>query len=506
MINWNDIKSFNRKELDEITPNGFEFKTKPWVHQLAAFLSVISNGGFLCALDLGTGKTKVSIDTFRFFAFRDKRKDYKILYLCLSTAVGKMRDEVEKHSDFKVVRLDCTKAEKWKRIEDPSYNFYIAGYEGFRSMVTERELKKTVNVFDRKTGKYVNKKSRKEVISIKAIKKFKKLGFDGIIIDESHVLKNSKSLIFRVIKKIIPSIKYKVLLTGTPIGNSLIDIWAQYFIVDNGETYGKSFSIFRDSYFKDTGFFGPIWTPTDLGREFIKGNLYNYAIRYSEEEVEDLPPKVFRTLQYSLSPKQRTEYDKLTEGLYSCLTEEVASKGKAYREICSGFVGGTDYLFNPNPKLNLLWDTISNVIDDHKVVVFFERTPSRKMVEKLLKKKKVKFKTLGGETKDKYEAYNTFQTDPKYRVFLAQIKSGGSSIDLFAATYCIHYEHGGSLINYKQSIKRIHRGGQTKRCFFYTLVGIGTVERSIFRDLSNNNDAFTNVVDGKSAKAYLKGE
>jgi len=121
----------------------------------------------------------------------------------------------------------------------------------------------------------------------------------------------------------------------------------------------------------------------------------------------------------------------------------------------------------------------------------------------MLKKKKVKYCHLSGKTKDKHEQNVRFQTDPSYRVMVANIQSGGASINLFAATYCVHYEKSSAVIDYKQSLKRIHRGGQTQRCFFYSLIATGTVEVGIHRNLESGVDAFHNIVD---PKGFIEGE
>lgn len=504
-MNWNDLKMFSRDELMDMVPEGFEFKTLPWTHQISAFLATISNDGFLSCLDLGVGKTKVAIDTCRYYdLINGGKKNLKVLYVCLHTAIEKMRDEVETHSDFSAVCVKGSKAERWEMFSQ-DHNFYIINYEGLRSIITERVLWKEKHFYDEKTKEMKSKKVKREVIDDRKISKLKHLNFDVIILDESHMIKNSKSLVFRIIKKILPGIKYRILLTGTPFGNSLIDVWSQYYIVDKGETFYPTFSLFRSAYFEDKGWFGPLWEPTEEGEKIINEKLYNKALRYNEDEVDDLPKKVFRVLEYSLTKRQRAAYDSLIDDDYDSLTVEVRSKALAFREIASGFIADSNHIFKTNPKLDLLWDLIENVHEKHKVVVFVERTMSRKIIEKMLKKNKIPFRSLSGESKDKYLEYNTFQKDPKYRVIVAQIKTGGASIDLTAATYCIHWEHGGSVINFRQSLKRIHRGGQTKRCFFYSLIGKGTVERSIYKDLMNNNDAFQNIVDGEHAKAYLLG-
>jgi len=496
---WNHLKLFSRDELLEMVPDRFEFKTDPWKHQISAFLANISNPGFLDALDLGTGKTKVSIDTVRYAD--DGRGKIKVLFLCLNTAVEKMRDEVITHSDLTASCLRGSKNEKWK-LFGKSSNFYIINYEGLRTMVTKR-----VPAGLSPKGKPI----KKEVIDEAALKGFASKEFDFIIVDESHIIKNHKSLIFKIIKLIGIPIKNRLLLTGTPFGNSLLDVWAQYYIIDQGETFGKSITHFKRNHFEDKGWmlngrWIPVLKPTRNGEADIRSKLFTKAIRYKEEEVDDLPPKVFRTLEYSLSSAQRKAYTSLMNEDDDELTRDIGNKSIGFRTIASGFIKSSNHIFNDNPKLDVLWNLVDNVVEHHKIVIFTEFIQSRVLIEKLLKKKKVKFRSLSGATKDKYKEYNTFQTDPQYRVIVCNIKSGGASIDLIAATYCVYYELGGSVINHKQSLKRIHRGGQTERCYFYYLLGKATVEKSIYNDLQDGVDAFSRVADKDEMKKYLMGE
>jgi len=472
----------------EMVPKGFEFKTNPWTHQIAAFLASTSNDGFLSALDLGTGKTKVAIDTVRYFD--GYKKKIKVLFVCLNSAVEKMKDEVEIHSNLSAVCVRGNKDEKWNIFHSRS-NFYVINYEGLRSLIT-------VKVKKNDEGK------NKEVIHPQLLKRLMKIPFDFLILDESHTVKSPKSLIFRIIKKISNNFNNRLLLTGTPFGNTLLDVWSQYFVIDYGETFGSSFSRFRDAYFEDKGFWGPVWVPTKTGEKFVKNKLYSKALRYTEEECSDLPEKIFHTLTYSLSEEQKAVYNELIEGKSSDLTAEISNKAIAFRTISSGFIKSSDHIFKKNPKLDLLWETIEDVYKEQKVVIFVEYTMSRKIIENFLKKKKVEFASLSGETKDKYaEWHGKFQMNPKCRILVAQIKSGGASIDLTAGTYCIYYETSHSLITHQQSHKRIHRGGQTRRCFFYYLVGKGTVEVGMYKNLAKMKDAFDGIVD---AKKFLIGE
>ena len=106
-------------------------------------------------------------------------------------------------------------------------------------------------------------------------------------------------------RKIAKSVNSRLLLTGTPFGNTLLDVWAQYFVLDGGRTFDTSFTRFKNAYFVDKGYFGPVWKVTKKGEETIRNKMFQMAIRYREDEVDDLPEKVFRSVKFSLSALQR---------------------------------------------------------------------------------------------------------------------------------------------------------------------------------------------------------
>ena len=482
-MNWNSLKEYSRDDLESLVPNDFSFHTEPWTHQIAAFIAAIANDGFLCALDLGTGKTKVAIDYCRYLDNGTGR--LRALVICLNAAVENFADEVGIHSSMRAVCLRGSKEDKFRLLESEA-NFFIINYEGLRAMLT-------MLVPSRKEGK------NKQVINQKDFNIFMKIGnFRALVIDESHLVKSQSSLNFAISKKIARSTVNRLLLTGTPFGNTLLDVWAQYYLIDFGETFDTSSTRFKNAYFINKGHFGPKWIVTESGEKKIKEKLFTKAIRYREDEVDDLPEKVFRVCKFILTTEQRSAYEIAGES-----ESEVGSKRyHEFRNIASGFTK-EEGEFKKNPKMDLLVEIIEEVVESHKVVIFTEYIKSQEMITKMLKKKKIKFNHLSGKTKDSHEQNILFQNDPSYRVMVANIKSGGASINLFAATYCIHYELGGSVISHKQSLKRIHRGGQTQRCFFYSLLGKGTVEIGMYRNLESGVDSFSRIVD---EDRFLNGE
>jgi len=502
-ISWNDLKLFSRKELMQLVPKGFEFQTKPWTHQIAAFVSAISNQGFLCALDLGTGKTKVSIDYIRYLEHLDgNRGKEKTLVVCLNSAVENFEDEVGIHSNLKAVSLRGSKKEKWDLLKRKK-NIYIINYEGLRSLLTKRVIKSAEQIIvpGAPEGEEIEIVTKnKQVLDPREVFRLCGMGIKNLIIDESHLIKSHESVNFKIAKELSKRMNNRLLMTGTPFGNTLLDVWSQYFIIDFGKTFTSNYFQFRKAFFKKIKWG---WEIKPTGEDYIRERLYSKAIRYNEDEVDDLPPKIFREKRFNLSRDQRAEYDKLVNNEESNATSGVANKSMAYRQIASGFVIRSGHKFKSNPKLEALEDLIESVADRHKIVVFTEFTESLSTIEKMLRKNKIKFKSLSGKTKDKHAEYSAFEKDPSIRVLVANTASGGASINLVSATYCIHYELSGSVIQYKQSLKRIHRGGQTQKCFFYVMIAKNTVEASMYNNLRNGVDAFDRIVDFKK---FLKGE
>jgi len=512
-MNWNDIKKYDRKQLLSLVPSGFHFHTRPWTHQIASLVASIANDGFLCALDLGTGKTKASIDWIRYID--DGQKDIKTLVVCLKPAIENFADEVKLHSNLKATCLVGPTKDRMKLLKEDS-NFFVINFEGLRNMLSKKVL---------------NKRTEKNQLSVDHQKlsiMMEAGGFRSLIIDESHLVKTPGTLNFKLMSKIAQKIPDRLLLTGTPFGNSLLDIWSQYFIVDFGETYGTSFSRYREAYFENKGYFGPDWKVTENGKKKITELLFSKAIRYEESEVDELPTKTFRTRKFRLTKEQRVKYEETKSmkheveiidkemDIFGNITKvgtgEMREAGGSrrytgFRMISSGYWRddeGSYHRFKENPKLDLLWEIIGDTIEYRKVVIFTEFIESQSLLSDFFRKKKIKFNNMSGSTKGPIaDQWRQFQGDDSYRLMLANMRSGSASVNLFAANYCFHYELGGSALNYRQSVKRIHRGGQTRRCFLYNLIATQTVEVGMARNLKNDVDAFSGIMDHK---AFIDGK
>lgn len=497
------LKTLEREELEELVPEGFTFKRRPWRHQLASFLAVVANEGFNVWLDLGTGKTKVAIDSVRFLEEFVLRRKARIFVVCLNSAVENWGDEFELNSDMNVTLMraytDPISTSTEKRFQMlQGYGAYIISYEGLRSMLTEKE---TRTFYSQRT----EQKTTRNLLapSTRLIRKFVSFKWDAIITDESHKIKNIQSLNYKLINRISKDINFRLNLTGTPYGKDYLGLWPQYFIVDRGETFCYPYSKWRQDHFEDVGKYGPDWRVTPEGKERIETDMWNKAIRVSEAEVKDMPPKVYREVYFDLTKEQRESYQNAMKkaGEHSNAT----NRSMIFRQICSGIIVNSNYRFKTNPKLKLLEELLESVVDEDKVVIFHEFIMEAELIHSLLKSMKVKFCQLNGQVKDKYKQIKTFETKDNYRVLTAHPYSGGSSINLNVARYCFFFSNNHSPIERQQCEKRIHRGEIKRTRFYYDLLAKGTIEVGIHKALKANVNAFEEVMNRDEYREFLEG-
>lgn len=505
-----ELKNLTQRELRQFIPADFTFVKRPWKCQLVSFVLGCAHEGYGFFLDLGLGKSKVTIDLVRFIR-QYYKPNIKVLVVCVNdAAMGNWAEQIKIHSDMKSVLLGGLLEEKVEKLESLDSGFYIIHYPAMRVLYADL-VKDTRR--DRE-GK------KRRAVSRDRIRRYG--NFDVVILDESHLVKNNSSLVFKIILQITKSNRLDglYLLTGTPFGKSLLDIWSQYFLIDKGKTFGTFMTEYKRAYFEDKGFWGPDWRVTTEGEKKIKQKMFNKAIRYDEQEVKDLPEKVYVEQKFELSEEQRDYYDRLIDQLpvdVKGKAFQAKNKAMAFRQICSGFLmhnadgsetrGQNVKVFDENPKLNeLLLPLIENVVYKSKVVIFHDFVLEGRMIEAALDKLKIRYASLRGEIKDKYEQYRRYRQDDMVRVLVAHPKSGGSSLEFVVGNYCVFYSNTYAVIDRKQCEKRVHRPGQVRRVFFYDLLGSGTIEESIFKGLQEQRDTFSRIVDNESFIKVLRGE
>jgi SNF2 family DNA or RNA helicase len=480
---WNWVKSKPKKDMeDELS--FYKFKTTPYKHQLDSTLIGALNDNFLYLLEMGLGKTKIILDVLQILKHKWNR--------CLvpspnASTMSTWTDEVSKHSNLTSLELVGTTPERWGTLNSSSEQLVLLNYTGLLVMNTD-------------------KIHNKWVINHNKLRNFIKQ-FDAVVYDEIHLNKNHRSLTFEICKFISRKVKLRYGLTGTPINRDPLSLWSQFYLIDLGETLGN-LSFYRESMFKQwRNYWGGI--EYSFRKEFepqLNKWLSNKSIRYAKADVLELPEKNFITQSITLADEARKFY--LPNYQILVANEEYAELKTTFmklRQVCSGFLydEGETLRLKTN-KIDTLIDLINSTPPDDKVVVFVDFVESGSLISEALKKEKIKHERLYGGTKDKGSVKNKFITDPKCKVLVANIKSGGTGMNLQAANYVIMYELPISSIDYTQAIERCHRPGQNKKVFIYNFITKGTVEERIMGFIQEGRDVFKSLIEGiKKSKKSL---
>lgn len=172
---------------------------------------------------------------------------------------------------------------------------------------------------------------------------FLKAGFDTVIIDESTLIKNPSSLRTKSIHKLGHRAKFRMIMSGTPITNSLEDIWSQMYFLD--QSLGPSIGEFRREYcFQPSPSKHPMWWKARKGaKQAVVDRISNRCIRITKEECLDLPPRTVRIRDVGMSGKSEKAYDTMMDDLYALIEQNVRFEVASLSPIVVNPSMGIDY-------------------------------------------------------------------------------------------------------------------------------------------------------------------
>lgn len=479
-------------ELKEIAPK-FKFKTKPYEHQVACLLLGIYNRKFLFFVDMGGGKSKIMCDVLTYH--RKKKRIKKTLAVVPApTNIPDFAEQIQIHSHIPVLELTGIRNERLRKLEDFDDGVAIINYAGLISMSTENIDHRMMPI-----PAYVQQFSR---------------CFDSVIFDEIHLAKNPKTLTFKLCQMISRRYRFRYGLTGTPMGRDPMDLWAQFKLIDDGETLGHNITMYRNAFFqaKQNYWGGFDYVFEKRMTDKLHKRLANASIRYEEGEMQSLPPIIRRMQHLTLPFENRQYYEKSIEELIKAKGNKSKTENSfvRLRQVSSGFfkykMDETETVlvnFDVNPKLESLMTLIDGLPFDSKAVIVHEYIHSGRLIEKALKERKIKFVHLEGATKDKVGTPAKFKKDKNCKIFIMNWMSGSMGLNLQVANYMFFYESPVSPIFRQQTEKRVHRTGQTKHTFIYDFT-ISKVEEKIQGYLAEGKDLFTELINGRIKIKDLK--
>lgn len=313
------------------------------------------------------------------------------------------------------------------------------------------------------------------------ITQIKDIQFDYAVLDEAQMIKNSGSQVAKASRLL--QAKHRIALSGTPVENHLGDLWSIFEFLNPG-MLGRS-SVFK-AYTNDI---------EDKNARLLLGNaLRPFILRRTKEQVaNELPDKVEQTLYCDMGKDQTRLYDELRQHYRDSILGMVESKGLGKTKIhvleallrlrqaaCHPALLERGRALDASAKMDVLIPHLEELIEEgHKALVFSQFTSMLSIVQEHLDQKEIVYEYLDGQTRDRKERVDRFQTDKDCGVFLISLKAGGLGLNLTAADYVFILDPWWNPAVETQAIDRAHRVGQTKRVFAYKLICRNTVEEKI---------------------------
>lgn len=469
-------------------------KTKPYKHQHEAYLFACKLDAAALLMEQGTGKTLVAIAVS---GYRFKRGEVnRVLVVSPLSVVGNWEEEYQNHAKFGVKVIPIHGGSS----ADNADLVYKLPHSSKNLMVLVVNYDTVWRIGD-------------------AIEHWNP---QMVILDESQFIKNGTARRSKFLHRLGDRTRYKLILSGTPITESPLDIWSQYRFL-NPYIYGKSYTKFDRRYTRRNRFFRyKIRKFVRMG-EFTK-KLHSVAFRVTKDEALDLPPEVNQNIYVDLPPETKRIYREMEKEFITYIEDKAAEASIALtkilrlQQITGGHITVEDEEENKevieleSNKLAALQELLEGWPKSKKVVIFCYFRPEVEAITNLARSLGRPTLEISGRIKgNRKEIENTFKNSKRFNTLVCQIKSGGVGMNLQAANTSVFYSTGYSYHYYSQARSRVHRAGQKRKVTHIHLITRGTVDEDIVRVLQAKGSMAEMLVDilrrtGVMAKKKAKGQ
>ncbi len=331
--------------------------------------------------------------------------------------------------------------------------------------------------------------------------------FHFVVLDEAHTIKNTTSQITKVAYQI--DARHRLCLSGTPIENHLGELWSLFHFLTPGflgteESFSRCFR-------------QPIEKSRDEGlRKRLSERVAPLMLRRTKTLVaDDLPPKTEIVRTVELHPKQIELYEAVRAAVSREIHEEIARLGVErskllvldallkLRQVCNHprlLKLPSAQKAKSSAKMDLLMDWLPSMVrEGRRILVFSQFTEMLTLIEEALTKEGIRFITLTGQSKDRGQLCETFQSG-KVPVFLISLRAGGTGLNLTAADTVIHFDPWWNPALEAQATDRAYRIGQKNPVFVYKLITEGTIEEKILMLQQKKRALFEGILEGTPQK------
>ena len=338
-----------------------------------------------------------------------------------------------------------------------------------------------------------------------------RLRFNHAVLDEAQFIKNHFTKNAQAVKQL--NADYRLVLTGTPIENSVSELWSMFDFLMPG-------FLGKHEHFVNR-FQKPIMESGDRhALEHLRRKVQPFMLRRTKREVlKELPPKIEQVSPCQLSKAQSILYQQILAQVRSEVFGAVQRKGfqssqihilaglMKLRQTCNHpalLTKDSDFREYESTKLDMCMELVDEVVESQrKVLIFSQFTHMLDIVSAALEDRNIRHLYLSGKTRDRQSLVDAFNTDPAYPVFLISLKAGGTGLNLAAAETVIIFDPWWNPSVENQAIDRAHRIGQTKTLNVYRLLTIGTIEEKI-QALKQRKQQLFDAVVGESGDLFKK--
>ncbi len=471
----------------------YPYKTKPYEHQRNALSESAEKNAWAYFMEMGTGKTKVTIDNIAYLYLQ--RKINTVLIIAPKSVYTNWQSEIETHMPdvlkYKIYKWNLDKPKDYYKLsESPDLKIFLINVE---ALSTRRGFEACVD--------YLKKN---------------KLNF--VALDESTTIKNRSAKRTKNILGLGKLSHIKRILTGSPITKSPLDLFTQCAFLSPELLGFNSYLAFRNRYAEMTDI------PVGSGRfvsvpkyykrlEELEEKMKSFATRIRKDQCLDLKPKVRSKRYIELEGEGKKIYERLRTHALAVVEDSTISFSNKLTEIiklhqvCNGFTKDDDgkILQLHKSKLSALEETLEET--DGKVIIWANYLYNIHEIKNFLINKYGPESTVSiyGEVsvEDRKTAVDRIQTDDKCRFLVGNPTTGGFGLTLTACNTVIYFSNSYNLEVRMQSEDRAHRMGQKGTVVYIDIVARGTLDEAIMKSLTSKGKLAAKTLGEEDLKSWL---
>ncbi|MCC8013659.1 MAG: DEAD/DEAH box helicase [Eubacterium sp.] len=442
-------------------------KFNPHDYQKYAIQFLTQNKAAALLLDMGLGKTVITLTALWELAF-----DYFDIEKVLIIAPKRVAESTWR-----------SEIEKWEHLSGLTYSIVLGTKQQRENALNQKAL---LYIINRENVSWLIKNH--------------KWDFDAVVIDELSSFKSNKTERFKALKKVRPYVKRIIGLTGTPAPNSLMDLWAEIYLLDMGKRLGRYIGGFRERFFipdKRNQQIVFSYKPKDGAEEKIYSLISDICISMKALDHLEMPKLVNNNIAVEMNGKEQKIYDKFKSDMVLSIENKdldavnAAALSNKLLQMSNGAVYADDSTTVKihDRKLDALEDLIEAANGKPLLVAYWYKHDKQRILER--------FDAAEINTADDIERWNKGEVSialihPASAGHGLNLQQGGSTVVWFGLTW--------SLELYQQLNARLYRQGQKNTVFIHHIITKNTIDENVIKALEKKNVSQNSLIDAVKAR------